>query len=197
MTNVIIWDTEVNQRPLTHGADAADGDQQQSHSQADRLHNSADTNDDDDDDDDDDLLSLFQLNHQRPYKQSQCGYESFVIRFSQAKLQWCDQITEFPLDARQTSEIYVDVVRGARCHRKNKVLSTDLIYMQMWWIVLPATMSRIRENNTNVGVLIYSLCYIFYEHKRYWTNIQRAYLCLLLLIHKHVQKSKEEKSPKG
>lgn len=42
------------------------------------------------------------------------------------------------------------------------------------------------------------LCYtvIFYEYKRYWTNIQREHLCLLLLIHKHVQKSKDQKSPK-
>lgn len=47
----------MNQRPLTHGADAADGDQQQSHNQADSLHNSADT-DDDEDDDDDYLLSV-------------------------------------------------------------------------------------------------------------------------------------------
>lgn len=101
MTNVIIWDTELNQRPLTHGADAADGDQQQSHSQADSLHNSAD----DDSEDDDYLLSLFQLNHRHPYKRSQSGCESSMTRIFQAKLQWCDQITEFPLDARQMSEL--------------------------------------------------------------------------------------------
>lgn len=121
--------TELNQGPLTHGPDGADVDQQQSHSQADSLHNSADTDDDDDDDDDDYRLSLLQLNHRRPYKHSQRGCESSMTPIFQAKLRRCDQIAEFPLDARQMSEILADVVGGTK---KNKVLSTDLIYMQMW-----------------------------------------------------------------